>query len=122
MCIRCTICGGDRFDRRAIFWPELIDAWQLSPEEADYIDRQQGQCCAGCGANLRSIALANALRSSFGTSELLSVFCASAAAADLRVLEINEAGTLHSVLSKLPGHVFAEYPQVDMHALPFGEG
>jgi len=32
----------------------------------------------------------------------------------LRVLEINEAGTLHPLLSKLPGHRFVEFPAFDM--------
>lgn len=119
---RCSVCGGDSFDRRPILWRALIDEWQISPFEADYIDRQQGECCTGCGANLRSIALANALRWTFGTNEPLSQFCASAAASTFNVLELNEAGTLHPFLSKLAGHVFGAYPQVDMHALPYPDG
>ena len=90
--------------------------------EADYIDRQQGEFCIGCGANLRSIALANALRWTFGTDEPLARFCASPEASTFKILELNEAGTLHPFLKKFPGHVFGAYPQVDMHALPYSNG
>ena len=40
----------------------------------------------------------------------------------LRILEINEAGTLSPHLAKMPGHVLAAYPAVDMHALPYADG
>ena len=37
----------------------------------------------------------------------------------MSVLEINEAGHLSPTLRQLPGHVLAEYPAVDIHALPY---
>jgi SAM-dependent methyltransferase len=49
----------------------------------------------------------------------LTMFVADPGQADLRVLEINEAGTLHPVLSQLPGHHFGAYPEIDMLSLPF---
>lgn len=119
---RCSVCGGDSFNRQNVLWRDLIDEWQISPIEANYIDRQQGERCTGCGANLRSIALANAIRWAFRTEELLARFCASLDVRIFKVLELNEAGTLHQFLSKLPGHVFGSYPQVDMHALPYPDG
>jgi len=119
---RCSICGVGAFNRKTVLWPALINEWQISSIEADYVDRQQGECCSGCGANLRSIALANALRWTFGTDELLARFCASSDAPAFKVLELNEAGMLHPWLSKLPGHVFGTYPQVNMHALPYPDG
>lgn len=115
----CTVCGGTEFTVQPVLWPQLVDQWQLSPAEVAYVDRQQGECCLSCGANLRSIALANALRAVAGTSHMLRDFTGSVEAARLRILELNEAGTLHSVLSQMPGHVFGAYPQVDMHALPW---
>lgn len=49
----------------------------------------------------------------------LRAFVADPANAALRVLEVNEAGTLTPELRRLPGHVLAQYPAVDMHALPY---
>ena len=120
--LRCAICGGESFSRRSILWPELIKSWQLSTEETQYIDRQQGEYCTQCGANLRSVALANALRKTFRTDELLRTFCGSEAANGFRVLEINEAGSLHPELGRMHGHVFARYPDVDIHSLPYLDG
>ena len=115
----CAVCGGAEFKAKPVLWPRLIDQWQLSPAEAAYVDRQQGECCTTCGANLRSIALAKALRAVVGTSLTLQDFVNSDEASKLRVLELNEAGTLNPILSRMNGHVFGAYPQVDMHALPW---
>lgn len=119
---RCSVCGGEIFERRPVLWQALIDEWQLSPPEANDIDRQQGEYCTACGANLRSIALADALLATFATSQTLSGFCLSPDAVNLKVLELNEAGNLHGILSQMPGHCFGAYPEVDMHALPYADG
>jgi SAM-dependent methyltransferase len=102
-----------------VLWQKLIDEWQLSPAEADYIDRQQGESCTLCGSNLRSIALGSALLAVFGTRATLSTFVVSPEAGSFAVLELNTAGTLNPVLSRMPGHVFGSYPEVDLHALPY---
>src|SRR4051812_35141696 len=117
--MKCGVCGGESFRAQSALWQKLIDDWQLSGEEVRYMDRQQGEHCVQCGANLRSIALANAIRSVLRTGETLQHFAASADAAHWSVLEINEAGTLSPVLRQLGRHVFASYPQVDIHALPY---
>jgi SAM-dependent methyltransferase len=118
----CSVCGGTSFKYQPILWQSLIDEWQLSTEEVEYTNRQQGQACTECGANLRSIALADALRAALHISDTLLAFCASSASSAVRVLELNEAGTLHATIRRLPGHVFGAYPEVDMHALPFEDG
>jgi SAM-dependent methyltransferase len=118
----CSVCGGIDFVFNTVLWKGLIDEWQLSHDEVAYIDRQQGERCSNCGANIRSIALADALLYAFGSEKTLSTFCGSADSTDLRVLELNEAGTLHSELCKLPGHQFGAYPEIDMHAMPFEDG
>jgi SAM-dependent methyltransferase len=115
----CTICGGTEFSSSPVLWRQLVDEWQLSPAEAAYVDRQQGECCRNCGANLRSIALADALRAACGTTSLLCEFVSSAEAAGVAMLELNAAGTLNPALSKMPGHVFAAYPKTDIHAMPW---
>lgn len=118
----CSVCGGGSFQDHAIIWDALAAEWELTPEERAYIDRQQGTVCASCGANLRSVALADAIRAWAGTALVLEDFVRHPSAARLAVLEINEAGMLGPVLQRLPGHVLAAYPEVDMQALPYASG
>jgi ubiquinone/menaquinone biosynthesis C-methylase UbiE len=40
----------------------------------------------------------------------------------LRILEINEAGMLSPFLKLFPNYVYAAYPEVDMHSLPYPDG
>jgi 2-polyprenyl-3-methyl-5-hydroxy-6-metoxy-1,4-benzoquinol methylase len=40
----------------------------------------------------------------------------------LRILEVNEAGTLTPLLSRSPRHRLVRYPEIDVHALPFPDG
>jgi hypothetical protein len=58
---RCPICGGTEFQQTAVLWDELIASWEIASEEVEYVNLQQGFQCTGCGANLRSMALAQAL-------------------------------------------------------------
>lgn len=118
---RCPVCNGDTFRRMNVLWPELVHQWQLAPDEVDYVNRQQGEACAACGSNLRSLVLADALRVAFRTNQPLIQFLATPAVASFKILELNEAGTLHPMLQRMPGHVFGAYPDVDMNALPFEE-
>ena len=117
--MKCTVCGGEEFKRTTVLWDGLVNEWQLSPNEAEYVNRQQGEACADCGSNLRSIALADAIRHHVGTIKTLNEFAESPDAALYSVLEINEAGNLTTTLRKFPSYVFGKYPQVDMHAIPY---
>jgi SAM-dependent methyltransferase len=118
----CHVCGGQAFAHTPVLWPELVAAWGLSQEEAAYIDIQQGTHCVGCGSNVRSIALALAILKWRRHDGPLVHLAQDAAQATLRVLEINEAGTLHPVLRRLPAHRIVSYPEVDMTRLPFADG
>jgi SAM-dependent methyltransferase len=118
----CHVCGGYRFQHTPILWPELVQMWGLSPAEAAYIDIQQGTRCLDCGSNVRSIALALAILRWRQHEGPLTRFVEEESQAALRVLEINEAGTLHGVLRLLPSHRIASYPEVDMTRLPFADG
>lgn len=120
--MQCGVCGGSSFTSRRIIWDQLANDWQLSSEERAYIDRQQAETCDQCGSNLRSIALANALRAFMGSRAPLCELAASEAARQMRILEINEAGNLTPVLKSFGGYTFGAYPEVDMHALPFADG
>lgn len=111
----CPVCGGTAFVDHAVLWPELVTAWGLSPAETAYINRQQGTLCTSCGANIRSMALAKALSGYFGYDEPLRATTARLMQHGTgSVLEINEAGTLHSELARLPGYRFVGYPDYDL--------
>lgn len=114
-CCRC--CGCPQLAQHDILWPALIDEWRLARHEVLYINRQQGLACVECGANLRSMALGEAIMRSFGFDGLLAEFVTSEVAAHLRVLEINRAGALTPFLQRMAGHSLREYPEIDMLAL-----
>lgn len=117
----CHVCGGRDFAHTPVLWTELVSAWGLTHEEAEYIDVQQGTHCVSCGSNVRSIALARAILRSRRHEGPLNRFVQDGTQATLRVLEINEAGTLHPVLQKLPRQQLASYPEIDMIRLPFAD-
>ena len=112
----CAVCGGTEFRGSAVLWPELVAEWALAPEEVAYVDRQQGECCTTCGSNLRSIALARGMARATGLPEPLRN---SIKGYTGRILELNEAGTLHPVLGLASGLTYGAYPEVDMQALPY---
>lgn len=119
---RCHVCGAREFGHHDVLWQELVRAWELSPEEAHYINVQQGTHCLGCGATVRSIALARAVLCSSNFAGNLTQFVSDPTYANLRVLEINEAGTLHPLLSRLKGHTFVSYPDFDITQLALTSG
>ena len=119
--LSCSVCGGTEFSHRTILWKELVSEWELAPHEEDYVNRQQGTACTACGANLRSIALADAIRTVVGTTLSLRKFVKTSEAARIALLEINEAGDLSRVLRRLPGRILAAYPAVDMRDLPYAD-
>lgn len=108
----CPVCGGKEFTGSSVLWPDLINAWQLSEQEVEYINRQQGFHCKQCNNNLRSISLAVAILRELGFNGRLDQFCGSNS--DLSILEINTAGNLTQFFSKLASHRLIEYPQFDM--------
>ena len=95
----------------------MSDDWQLSPYELAYVNRQQGEFCNACRCNLRSLALAEAIRSFFYTKTLFKDLVLSEAAKRTSLLEINEAGNLTPFLKHFGGYVFGKYPEVDIHQL-----
>jgi SAM-dependent methyltransferase len=113
----CAVCGGTTFTDRAVLWDALAEGWGITPEERRIVDRQQGTCCSGCGGNLRSLALAEAILAERGAAGTLQDFVGSDAARGFDLLEINEAGTLSPTLALLPGRRFAAYPELDMQAM-----
>lgn len=118
----CPVCSGTTFKANTVLWPALVETWELSESEVDYINRQQGLVCSSCGSNLRSMALAQAFLKAFGYTGNLEKFCQAFSNRKLRVLEINPAGTLTSTLAKLPGHKLISYPDYDMRELNLKSG
>jgi SAM-dependent methyltransferase len=118
----CQICGHGGFVHSDVLWPELIRAWDLRPDEVEYINIQQGTRCERCGGNVRSQALARGLLLVVGWAGTLESYVAHTAGANRRVLEVNEAGTLSPWLGRLAGHRLVRYPEVDMASLPFHDG
>jgi SAM-dependent methyltransferase len=116
----CPVCGGEEFLTNSVLWPELINAWQLSADEAAYIDRQQGFHCKKCSNNLRAMGLAAAIMDELAFTGTFYELCTSGLL--LRVLEINRAGNLTSYLQHLPRHMLVEYPDFDMQELNMASG
>lgn len=113
----CTVCGERGFSFKEVLWQELVDEWELSPYEVDYVNRQQGLVCDQCGNNLRAMALAYAILRSYRFTGFLQDFVKSDVGGRLKVLEINPAGSLTSVFSELSGHRLTTYPEYDIENL-----
>jgi SAM-dependent methyltransferase len=115
----CRVCGGNEFREFPALWDALIAAWQLAPVEVEYLNRQQGLSCTGCGAALRGMALAEAIGRCLGHDGPLTGLSGGAAARSLRVLQINKIEGLDTILATLPRHRLAAYPAIDIMALDF---
>jgi SAM-dependent methyltransferase len=118
----CPVCGESAFEQKPVLWDALTDAWQLSPEEVRYIDEQQGYFCQSCQCNLRSRTLAGALLEHLDYDGTLETLCRKPRRAGKhRILELNEAGGLSRWLRRMPHHILASYPEVDMQRLPYSD-
>jgi SAM-dependent methyltransferase len=116
----CPVCGGDEFTKEAVLWPDLIQQWELSPDEVAYINLQQGFCCANCKNNLRTMTLAAAVTRAFGFAGTLKDFCRNEPRIQkLTVIEINPAKNLSRFLQTLPKHALHSFPQLDMQRMSF---
>ena len=112
----CPVCGHCDWKHVPTIWPALAEQWNLNAEELEYVDRQQGTRCARCGGPVRVAALADAIRSHYGWRRPLREMILRRPW--LKVLEINEAGTLTPTLRRYR-HTLAMYPEVDAQALPY---
>jgi hypothetical protein len=119
--MRCPCCGSTELVAQRVLWRDLVQQWELSEAETAYIDRQQGLACTRCRSNLRSMTLAHGIMKRFGYKRLFADFVSDPVAAELRVLEINEAGTLTPFLRRMPKHMIIRYPDSDMMKLRFAD-
>ncbi|PYK09666.1 MAG: SAM-dependent methyltransferase, partial [Verrucomicrobia bacterium] len=105
-----------------MLWPELIELWELSPEEVAYVDLQQGYCCGACGNNLRTMTLAAAMTRAFRFAGSFKDFCREdPTIRQLTVIEINAAKNLSAFLQVLPKHALHSFPQLDMQRMSFAD-
>ena len=95
-------------------WRTLGDEWGLSDEEYAYIDRQQGEKCVDCKANLRSQALALAILLTQESRDNFRNFSGTVRGRLLRILEINNAGDLTGFFRRRSRHELRFYPELDM--------
>ena len=110
--VRCPVCNGEELSEQPVLWAELVNDWQLSDIEVDYINRQQGFHCKRCFNNLRAMGLSAAIMRELKFDGTLNEYCNIVS--DVAILEINRAGNLTSLLQKLPNHRLIEYPEFDM--------
>jgi SAM-dependent methyltransferase len=111
----CGIASLREFE--PVLWESLIREWELSEGEARTIDIREGQSCGACGTHLRSMALTTALLKAVGGNGSLESWVSSQPT--LKMLEINTAGDLTPWFDRLPNHLLIEFPQADIHKLPF---
>jgi SAM-dependent methyltransferase len=112
----CSVCGATDWQDTVVIWDELAEEWGITAQERAHIDRQQGTSCRQCGTSMRSAALADAVRTAFGWQRPFDQLRRRRPA--LRILEINEAGTLTPTLARWRRHQLVTYPDVDMMQLP----
>lgn len=115
----CFACGRRRFVQVRVLQDELIEDWQLSPKEVDYINHQQGYRCIRCGNNLRANVLAKALCGELNTTHSLKRAARARRFRNLKILEINKCHELTQYLKKFPDHTLIEYPEFDILNLNF---
>lgn len=109
----CPVCNGIEFSQiDKILWQQLINDWQLSEYEVNYINRQQGFYCINCNNSLRALGLASAILAEYHFIGTLNEF--SESHNGLSILEINSAGNLTPFLRKNPLHRIVEYPEYNM--------
>lgn len=110
------------FEQHEVLWPELITAWELTPEEVRQINRQQGEVCVHCHSNLRSRTLAGALLECLRWNSTLESMGNVCMGSPLQLLEINQAGTLSRYLARFKHHRLVEFPDFDMQSLTLEDG
>jgi len=110
----CICCGSSKLILQPVLWQSLIDEWQISPAEIEYINKQQGLHCVQCSSNLRSMTLAKAVMQYYGFYGLFKDFVKNSDFNFIKILEVNEAGSLTQFLCSLPNHKLEVYPEIDL--------
>ena len=117
--MNCPVCSNNKFEQSNVIKQRLVDEWELNPEEAIYINKQQGYHCSKCFSNFRSMTLAHSIMQYFSIKGNFQQIIYSKIGRKKKLLEINEAGNLHEIFKKFKNYVFAEYPMIDIQKLPY---
>jgi SAM-dependent methyltransferase len=123
---RCTICGSPEFVLGPVpsEWGEIFANLEPDPGELEALHRREHLSCVRCRANLRIVALTKALleaaRWPVGRRpQVFNLMSLLATRPWLRLLEVNESYVVGDLLRRLPRHVAADYPDVDVQELPY---
>jgi len=117
----CPVCSNDKFEQSIVIKQRLIEEWNLKSNEVEYINKQQGYHCTNCMNNLRSMTLAHSIIQYFSLKGNLQQVRFSSVGKKKKLLEINEAGDLHTTLSTFKYYNFANYPEIDIQSLPYDD-
>lgn len=107
----CPVCQHDTINYHPVVWESLAREWELSPNQLDYINLQQGGHCAKCGTKVRLAALYKAIQS----------FMLHRSNKEISVVGINELSTLDVEQFKFGLFTQTEFPEVDMMNMPFSD-
>ena len=125
---RCPVCGSNDFTLGPVpaEWDEIFENLDPAEGELETLHRREHLSCDRCHANLRGMALAKAILAAerwpvARDARIFNLCTLLATRPWLRLLEVNEAHVVGSLLRRLPGHVAADYPEVDVEALPFDD-
>ena len=102
----CPACEHDRIKVHGVIWDSLAAEWELTQEQRNYIDIQQGGHCEKCGVKVRCAAIHKALMRYLDGNT------------SLKALEINTLAT-YSPQAFFSVYDAVSYPQVDMMAMPY---
>lgn len=117
----CLCCGSASLIETPVLWESLINGWELSAAETDYINRQQGLHCQRCKVRLRGMTLAYAMMKMDSYQGLFKDFIKTRWIKKKKILEINRADWLTQYLNQVPGHILCSYPEVDIQKLPYAD-
>lgn len=111
----CTSCGfSGKRKYKPVLWPELISEWELDENWTKWFNEREGSYCVNCYSSLRTNQLAAALLKGFEliagiSGSNLNEVCKNSKLSELKIAEINSAGTIHKYLAQLPGLYYSEY-------------
>jgi len=117
----CLCCGSTSLIESPVLWEKLVQDWELSAAEAEYINHQQGFACQRCKVRLRGMTLAYAIMKMDSYQGLFKDFIKTRWIKKKKILEINRADWLTQYLNQVPGHILCSYPEVDIQKLPYAD-
>jgi methyltransferase family protein len=125
----CTVCGSGEFVLGPVpdEWEEIFANLEPDLGELATLHRREHLSCRRCRANLRIVALTGALLKAEHWPagrhpRVFNLVSLLATRPWLRLLEVNDSYVIGTLLRRLPRHVAADYPDVDVQDLPHRDG